>query len=166
MTIDDKNKLTKRFNMQNDAERNRLAHGVMGGSAPPSATDVPPTPSSAAENRGLRMPPERNAAEFYRSSLARPEVSGLYFNGKHVRLEGYRFVGCRFDNCQIEIASHNFEIIGCVIDASSSFNYMGDVLNVVKLFNSRVGDWVYNAFPDFSPIRHKDGSITIESRRS
>ena len=31
----------------------------------------------------------------------RPEVKGLYYNGQRLVLDGYSFIGCRFDNCTL-----------------------------------------------------------------
>lgn len=96
---------------------------------------------------------------------ARPEVKGIYYNGKKVVLDGYTFNGCRFDNCTLEVTSLNFDLIGCVIDPSTVISYGNSVLKVIQLFNSRY-PWAYKNFAiPFVPIRNADGSITITDRQ-
>lgn len=95
------------------------------------------------------------------TALDRPEVSGAWFNGKSVKLDGFRFVGCRFDNCTLTISSVNFEIESCFIDGSSQIRYAGEVVKPIRLFNSRY-DWVYEHMPFFAPTKNPDGTITIK----
>ena len=147
-----------------DSNLNRLARGTFGADVPRPPGYVSPPPQSG--QRALRTPAEIAADGIQHLLFTRPDVNGLYFNGKLVRLEGYRFVSCRFDNCQIEIVSSNFELIDCVLDPSCKLRYGGDVINVIKLFNSKIGDWIYETMPEFAPTRNEDGSITIKSKRS
>lgn len=96
----------------------------------------------------------------------RPEARGLYFNGKNIKLDGYRFVGCRFDGCTLEITSTNFEIIECVLDPSTRIIYGNTVLKIIQLFNSRQ-EWSYGIFPPgFVPQKNPNGSITISDKAS
>lgn len=91
----------------------------------------------------------------------RPEARGLYYNGKTIKLDGYSFNGCRFDNCVLELTSVNFSLTKCVIDSTTRISYGNTVLKVIQLFNSRY-EWAYQHFPpQFVPQRHADGTITI-----
>ena len=94
------------------------------------------------------------------SFFARPEVNNLYYNGKTVVLDGYKFVGCRFDNCNLQVSSTNFDLIKCVIDSSTVVTYGSAVTRIIRLFNSRY-PWAYQNLPAFVPILNSDGSITI-----
>lgn len=96
--------------------------------------------------------------------FTRPEAQGLYYNGKIVQLDGYRFVGCRFDNCILKIASDNFELIKCVIDNTTRIEYSHGLAKVIKLFLGRY-PWAYEYFPNFTPIKNQDGSETISDWR-
>ena len=93
--------------------------------------------------------------------LQRPEVRGTWYNRKVVKLDGYRFVSCRFDNCTLEVSSTNFELERCYIDSTTVVRYSGDIVKPIRLFN-RVYDWIYQQIPYFAPVRHEDGTITIK----
>ena len=95
------------------------------------------------------------------ASLFYPEINSAWFNGKEVNLDGFRFVGCRFDNCKLIISSTNFELENCFIDQSSQIVYGGDIVKPIRLFNSRY-DWVYQHMPFFAPTKNIDGTITIK----
>lgn len=94
--------------------------------------------------------------------FGRPKVSGLYYSGKQLTLDGYTFVGCRFDGCTLIVNSTNFELIECVIDPATTVIYGTSILKILKLFLGRY-DWAYvqDQFAGFVPIRHANGSITI-----
>jgi len=103
----------------------------------------------------------QNSPGFLASMLYKPEVNSAWFNGKEVKLDGFRFVGCRFDNCKLTISSTNFEIENCFIDKSSQIVYSGDIVKPIRLFNSRY-DWTYENMPFFAPTKNPDGTITIK----
>ncbi|WP_041363950.1 hypothetical protein [Methylomonas methanica] len=95
------------------------------------------------------------------SLLYKPEINGIWFNGKEVKLDGYRFVSCRFDNCKITVSSANFEIENCYIDDYSLIIYSGEIVKPIRLYNSRY-EWVYEHAPFFAPTKNADGTITIK----
>ena len=92
---------------------------------------------------------------------SRPDVRDVWFNGKTVKLDGFNFSNCRFDSCQLEVSTSNFEMHRCFVSSDSSVLYHGEVIKVLRLFNSRY-DWAYKAMPNFCPTRHEDGTISIE----
>lgn len=94
------------------------------------------------------------------SMFSRPEVRGLYYNGSVLTLDGYSFIGCRFDNCRLFVTSLNFELVRCVLDSSTTITYGPAAAKLIKLFNSRF-DWASAHFPGFVPTKHPDGTITI-----
>ena len=119
-------------------------------------SQVPPPPASL----GLRVPPPPNALS---QLFGRPSVQGLYYNGKTIPLDGYQFVGCRFDNCTLVVMSTNFELINCVIDPVTVIEYGIETLKIVHLFNSR-SEWAYASAPGLAPRKNADGTITIDGR--
>lgn len=92
--------------------------------------------------------------------LQKPVVNGVWYNGKHIVLDGYKFVQCRFDNCQLHISSPNFELERCFVDPSTRVTYGEAPLRVIRLFNSPY-QWFYENMPVFAPTRHEDGTISI-----
>ena len=92
--------------------------------------------------------------------LARPKVEGVWFNNKNIILDGYQFLGCRFDRCVLNLSSANFEITNCFIDDATTIYYSGDVVKVIRLFN-RGAEWAYTHAPFFAPTRNKDGTISV-----
>jgi len=89
------------------------------------------------------------------------DVSGLWFNSKNFVLDGYRFINCRFDVCQLTIFSSQFELIDCHIDESTQILYGIDPLKVIKLWNSRT-PVMYNQWPMYAPTRNANGTISIK----
>lgn len=94
--------------------------------------------------------------------FSRPKVQGLYYNGQTIVLDGYTFIGCRFDNCTLYIATSNFDILNCVLDQSTKISYGIEAAKIIKLFNSRY-EWAAEVFPEFMPTKNGDGTITISS---
>ena len=94
--------------------------------------------------------------------LKNPEVKGAWYNAKKIKLDGYNFIDCRFDNCQLEITSTNFELERCYIDQSTTILYGGEIIKPIRLFNARY-EWVYENMPYFAPMRNSDGTITLKA---
>ena len=93
----------------------------------------------------------------------RTEIKETWFNHKTVQLDGFNFLGCRFDNCRLQIASPEFELHRCYVDNSNIFHYQGDVVKVLRIFNT-FHPWVDEHYPYFVPERHDDGTISIHNR--
>jgi len=126
-------------------------------------SDGKPSNNLLSALRGVIPPPPNNHGAL--SALYfRPEVAGLYFNGKTVALDGFRFVGCRFDNCVLRLNTTSFDIINCVVDAATRVEYSGELAKVMQLFVGRF-EWAPQFFPPFFlPTKNPDGSITIVDR--
>lgn len=88
------------------------------------------------------------------------DVHGLWFNNKSLMLDGYRFIGCRFDSCSLHINTTNFELINCHIDDRTVITYGANTLKVVKLYNSR-NQYAYQNLDVFAPEKNLDNTITI-----
>ena len=92
----------------------------------------------------------------------KPEVKDIWFHRKTVVLDGYKFVSCRFDGCQLNISSTHFEMHRCFLDESTTVYFAGNTVRLIRLFNSRYS-WIYEKLPQFAPVRNDDGTITIAS---
>lgn len=94
--------------------------------------------------------------------LYKPEVKDVYYRGKEIKLDGYKFVSCRFDGCTLLLTSNNFELDHCVIDDTTSIRYGEDVARPIKLFLGRY-EWAYQLFDAyFVPTKNPDGTISIK----
>jgi hypothetical protein len=86
-------------------------------------------------------------------------VKSSYFRGQPVHLDGYRFEGCRFDNCQIFINSTNFELDHCIVDPSSVVIFGDGLLKIIRLFN-RDAQWPPH-LSHWGPLKNTDGTISV-----
>lgn len=87
-------------------------------------------------------------------------ADGLYFRNKVVNLDGYRFLNCRFDDCQLVVLSPNFDLEHCVIDSGTSINYGPGLTRVIRLYNAN--KIVTAANSHFAVRRHDDGTISLD----
>jgi len=92
--------------------------------------------------------------------IRKPKVEGVWFNKKTITLDGYEFVGCRFDGCTLYVYSDNFEITNCFIDDATFVSFAENVIKVIRLFN-RSYEMVYRYAPFFAPRRNQDGTISV-----
>jgi hypothetical protein len=114
-------------------------------------------PKASPIRIGLRIGGRPPAA----SSLGDPLVArNLYYHGKQVTLDGYRFEECRFDHCTLVVHSANFVLDRCVIDTRSVIQYGPSLVKVIQLFTSRY-DWLAENLPGLAPTTHADGTISI-----
>jgi hypothetical protein len=92
-----------------------------------------------------------------------PPIEGQWFNRKRVDLDGYTFIRCRFDNCEIYAARGSFVLKGCVF-SDCTFLFAGDAARIVRLYHvdNRPGTLPNQPPADLAPTFHKDGSLTIE----
>jgi hypothetical protein len=141
--------------MTND---NKSARNLLASLAGPSASQTVANGSSLVPPPSPNTPP--SPPNLFEQLFGRPVVQGLYYNGKAIKLDGYKFVGCRFDNCTLMTETGNFEVIDCVVDPSTSIQYGEQALKVVKLFNLH-NQWMHANFPVFTPIKHSNGSVSI-----
>lgn len=103
-----------------------------------------------------------NIANALMNLYQRPKAQNLYYNNKKVRLDGYSWEGCRFDNCTLEVLSNNFDIKDCIIDGSNRIIYGNDLLKTIKIFTSRY-TWAQDYFEShFVPVVNSvTGGLTI-----
>lgn len=86
-----------------------------------------------------------------------PSVDGLWFNQKVIKLDGWSFVGCRFDNCKIIIETPYFKLKNCYIGDSTQIELNGAIVNVVQLVNLSPT----SSYPQYYASRNMDGTISI-----
>lgn len=122
---------------------------------PPSMSEM------LAEALRKQDSPEKKSLDVASFMWHRPEVKSLYYNGQTVKIDGYKFIACRFDNCVLQVSTDNFEFDRCVIDPSCRVEYSSNLAKVVKLFLGRFSWAVGNFDPSFLPFKNSDGSETI-----
>ncbi len=61
------------------------------------------------------------------------EISGQWFHGKNIKLDGYSFSYCRFDACNIYVSRGLFRLDHCFM-ASCNIYYLNEANAVVRLF--------------------------------
>ena len=89
------------------------------------------------------------------------DVNGLWYNTKTFVIDGYRFINCRFDSCQLTVLSSRFELINCFVDDNTQFLYGSDPMKIVRLWNSR-NNAIYTSAPIYAPQKNTDGTITVK----
>lgn len=99
------------------------------------------------------------------TALTRPRAENLYYNRKTVNLDGYTFVGCRFDRCNLVLKSGDFRFLDCVIDHECQIVVEGNVQNVIKLYRYMQGVSLNALLGEFDAVENADGTITITNEQ-
>ena len=89
------------------------------------------------------------------------DVESLWFNTKKFSIDGYKFINCRFDNCELTVLSSRFEFINCYIDDKTQILYGADPLKIVRLWNSRNTSLI-GVTAIYGPDRNPDGTVSIK----
>ncbi|WP_460061008.1 hypothetical protein [Pseudomonas sp. S2_A05] len=90
--------------------------------------------------------------------LKYPSVDGLWYNNKVIKLDGWNFQSCRFDNCRLIIETPHFTVKNCFIDGSNSVEIQGVLMNAVKFLNMNAPMAVH---PFYQPTKNPDGTVSI-----
>lgn len=125
-----------------------------------SATNI--EGKTAMEEKGTK---QSRASSLLETLTRRPEVKELWFNKKTISLDGYNFIGCRFDNCELQVSSPHFEMHRCFLGENNKIYYDGDIIKVIRLFNNAY-KWIHEKYPYFAPEIHEDSTITIRNTGS
>ena len=82
-----------------------------------------------------------------------------WFNQKRVELDGFRFVRCRFDECELIVRSGNIDIEACVFN-NCQFQFQGTAGQIARLdeFARRHSLAARELVPEY----HADGSISLK----
>jgi hypothetical protein len=86
-----------------------------------------------------------------------PLNENLWFHHKVLKLDGWCFVGCRFDHCKLVIETPYFVLKNCYIDESNFIQLQGALINAVKFMNIMPGQTAHS----FHPVRNPDGTISV-----
>lgn len=87
-----------------------------------------------------------------------PVVKNLWYNNQTVKIDGWTFESCRFDNCLLIVHSSSFTLKNCHFDKSNSIQWGLSVIPVIQLFNHQSD---IKAGPPFTAVRNQDGTVTI-----
>lgn len=87
-----------------------------------------------------------------------PIVKNLWYNNQKIKVDGWTFESCRFDNCTIIVHTPYFTFKNCYFDESSVVHWGGSVLSIIQLFTYQAG---INVLPQFSAVRNPDGTVTM-----
>ncbi|MGO4800580.1 hypothetical protein ACEN2T_14975 [Pseudomonas sp. W22_MBD1_FP4] len=87
-----------------------------------------------------------------------PVLNGLWYNQKVIKLDGWNFEACRFDNCKLIIETPYFTVKNCYIDGSNSVEVQGVLMNAVKFLNMNLP---MSTHPIYQPIKNPDGTVSI-----
>lgn len=109
----------------------------------------------------MSNPSRANALATLLDLYSKPEVKNVWFNAKEIKLDGYTFRNCRFDNCKLQITSTNFELDSCFIDPTTTIIFGTEIAKPIRIYNVH-NDWVYEKLPFFAPQKNSDGTISIK----
>ena len=96
------------------------------------------------------------------AGTTKPEVIGLWYHQQKVVLDGYRFVRCRFDSCELHVNSNEFELDQCMVSDDTLVVYGANVHRIVQFFVYRAGRPVWEAYPQLDVTHNSDGTITLK----
>lgn len=92
--------------------------------------------------------------------LETPTVEGAWYNGQEIKIDGFKFIKCRFDNCRLIVSSTNISLVNCYIDDKTLIIYSGEILKIIRLYN-KDNDYLKIHVPGYVPEQNEDGTITI-----
>jgi hypothetical protein len=91
-------------------------------------------------------------------------VERLWFNQQQVSLDGYRFVGCRFDNCTLRTTRGTFVFENCYVGPNCTIEFLGEASKVVRLYTlvaPQANQEARTNWPVLAPEYASDGTFTI-----
>jgi hypothetical protein len=87
-----------------------------------------------------------------------PVVKGLWYNRQVIKLDGWHFENCRFDNCMLVAESQFFSVKECFIDKSNHIDIRPALIGVVQLAN--LASQLHGQFTAV-PIWSNDGTVSF-----
>lgn len=87
-------------------------------------------------------------------------VNGLWFNKKVIYLDGYHFISCHFDECEIHYTNADFIIENCKF-TDCRYSHPSNGVRAIKLFNLNHPEVQTNA--NFRPTYGGNGTVSIQS---
>ncbi len=92
-------------------------------------------------------------------SSAPCRIEGQWYHNQKFALDGYEFVSCRFDGCNLYISKGTFLISHCVFSQCTLY-YRDEALKIVKLYGLLATD-AAKRWPGLAPTHNPDGTISI-----
>ena len=106
--------------------------------------------------RVLPPPPTR-----FSNVFSRPEIHDFCYRGEKIVLDGHTYVNCRFERCVLDISSANYDLIGCVIDPSTTVTYSSSMADMLRFFDPAF-PWADRHLPAFFvPTQGENGAIVL-----
>jgi hypothetical protein len=87
------------------------------------------------------------------------EIRGQWFLHQPIYLDGYKFVKCRFDQCNIITSKGTFIIENCFF-WQCKFYYLDEALRVIKL-HGLYSEETRKKWPLLNPTFNEDGTFSI-----
>jgi hypothetical protein len=105
--------------------------------------------------------PEEPARNVFESLLKKytPRIESQWYNNQTFSLDGYTFVGCRFDNCTLYIATGMFSLDHCFF-AQCTLWYLDDAYRVIRSYHITEVEGG-KKYPSLAPVWHEDGTLSI-----
>jgi hypothetical protein len=92
--------------------------------------------------------------------LKNPVISNQWFHDQEIKLDGWHFKSCRFDNCSFRLDTPYFAFEDCFVDENSAMTLSHYLVDVIKLFHLR-NKHVRETDPYFAPVFNVDGTFSI-----
>jgi hypothetical protein len=113
------------------------------------------------ENNGLT--PSPSLADALRTRTPpppppQPIVKNLWYNNKTLKIDGWSFESCRFDNCTLIVNSQFFTLKNCHLSETNYIQWGTSTINVIRLFNHQAG---LDMPQPFCATQNPDGTVTI-----
>ncbi len=113
--------------------------------------------TSLAVRRDLSDPGKRDALHQYLSEML-ITISDKVFKDRKIYIDGYRFINCSFENCEMMILRGTFEFHHCV--TFGGLRLFGcEALKTVQLY--AIGHEGLAFSDDFAATIHPDNSFSI-----
>ena len=91
---------------------------------------------------------------------SRVPVEGRWFSDVDIKLDGYHFRFCRFDNCRLVYSTGDFVLERCFLGSGTVLTHTAAGTRAIRLFH--VGYPQFDHYwQEWAPERHDDGTISI-----
>lgn len=111
-----------------------------------------------AKGLGLAVTPSPTQSNSHPHGGSWPVVKGLWYNRQVIKLDGWHFENCRFDNCMLVAESQFFSVKNCYIDKSNHIDIRPALIGVVQLANLETQ--LHDQFTAL-PVWSNDGTVSF-----
>lgn len=101
--------------------------------------------------------PNKKLSQLFTSAPFR--IEGQWYHNQTFTLDGFEFVSCRFDSCNLHTSKGTFLINSCVF-SNCTLYYWEEALKIVKLYGLLATD-AAKRWPGLAPTQNPDGTISI-----